>query len=531
VIDPIHTPVCDPHVAWSSGNVAEAFPGVSTPLSWTYFFEATETACRLAFFDMGLFARGEVAMRARVEERHMAIFFGRAASNVDTLRQVADRTPGVSADDIERQVLGSVRPDADRRPTRRRYPAIAARAPLALARAPRRIDRLRSDTDEWWRRSIGRAAGASAESARDLLRQAGDRHREVMRAHTVVSMAAAGVFDQVRRFGARVGETDLAARALAGFGSVEEADMARRMWQVARGVEPLESFVADFGFHGPVEGQLSTHTWREDPAPLAELLRTFASLETSKSPLEASRRQHARGTDARRRLLAALPSRVRPGARTALALAGWLVPRRERGKASYLQAADVARAAARRLGEILASQGTLDAPDDVFFATLAELLDPRPLDLRAAVTYRRGRYDEYRRLTLPATWTGVPEPLPRGPVHDATEPIEFYGLGAGGGLVRGRARVVIDPTTAKLEPGEILICETTDPSWAALFVIAAGVVIDIGSAISHGAIVARELGVPAVVNAGDATHRLRTGDWVELDGDSGIVRRLVRAPA
>jgi pyruvate,water dikinase len=532
VIDPLHTAECDPRVAWSSGNVAEAFPGVSTPLSWTYFFEATETACRLAFFDMGIFTAGEATMRARVEERHMAIFYGRAASNVDTLRLVADRTPGVDADDLEQQVLGSVRPDAESHPTRRRYAVITARMPFAMTRAPRQIDRLRADTDRWWRWSIAAATAADADAAKQLLREASERHRVVMRAHTIVSMIAAGVFEQVSKAGAGIGKPELAARALAGFGSVEETDLASRMWEVAHGRAPLDAFVADYGFHGPVEGQLSTRTWREDRQPLETLLQSFASLSQAKSPLETNRREVARSAEARRQIAAELPASARFGVRLALALGARLIPRREAGKASYLQAADVARAAARRLGQLLTWSGALDDPEDAFFATTAELLGAPPADLRERVHFRRARYETYRELTLPATWTGVPTPVRRALVDDgAAGVVELRGLPASPGVVRGRARLVTDPGTAKLEPDEILVCETTDPSWAALFVIAAGAVIDIGSAISHGAIVARELGVPAVVNTGDATRRLRTGDLIELDGEAGVVRRLEPAPA
>ena len=200
--------------------------------------------------------------------------------------------------------------------------------------------------------------------------------------------------------------------------------------------------------------------------------------------------------------------------------------RRELGKASYLQAADVARAAARRLGELLAGSVALRDPDDVFFATAGELLGSLPADLCERVAFRRERYERYRQLALPATWTGVPTPIPlASEADDSVGRLELRGLPASAGVVRGRARRVTDPATAKLEPDEILVCETTDPSWAALFVIAAGVVIDIGGAISHGAIVARELGLPAVINTGEAMRRLRTGDLIEVDGDQGVVRK------
>ena len=103
---------------------------------------------------------------------------------------------------------------------------------------------------------------------------------------------------------------------------------------------------------------------------------------------------------------------------------------------------------------------------------------------------------------------------------------EITGLAVSPGVVEGRARVVLDAATSELEPGEVLVCQTTDPSWASLFLVASALVIDIGGALSHGAIVARELGVPCVINTRLGTHRLRTGDRLRVDGNTGVVTVL-----
>ena len=103
---------------------------------------------------------------------------------------------------------------------------------------------------------------------------------------------------------------------------------------------------------------------------------------------------------------------------------------------------------------------------------------------------------------------------------------ERRGLGCCPGVVRGRVRVVIEPRGVALEPGEILVAERTDPGWVMLFPAAAGLLVERGSLLSHSAIVARELGLPAVVSVAGLTNWLRTGDEVEFDGGSGIIRRL-----
>jgi pyruvate,water dikinase len=108
--------------------------------------------------------------------------------------------------------------------------------------------------------------------------------------------------------------------------------------------------------------------------------------------------------------------------------------------------------------------------------------------------------------------------------------VSIEGLGVSPGVVEGIARVIIDPATSDpLEPGEILVCGATDPSWVGHFLVAAALVIDVGGPMSHGAIVARELGVPCVINTIVGTSRLRTGDTVRIDGTSGTVELLRRS--
>ena len=100
-------------------------------------------------------------------------------------------------------------------------------------------------------------------------------------------------------------------------------------------------------------------------------------------------------------------------------------------------------------------------------------------------------------------------------------------MGVSPGIAEGTVRVVQDADSDQaddFEPGDILVCSITDPSWAPLLSVAAAVVIDIGGPLSHGAIVARELGIPCVINTVDGSRRLRTGDRVTVDGGAGSVR-------
>ena len=102
------------------------------------------------------------------------------------------------------------------------------------------------------------------------------------------------------------------------------------------------------------------------------------------------------------------------------------------------------------------------------------------------------------------------------------------GLGVSAGVAEGRVRVVVDPSFAEVEPGEVLVTSTTDPSWASIMFLSSALIVDIGGPLSHAAVVARELGVPCVVNTRTGSSVLRTGDVVRVDGNTGSVEILDR---
>jgi phosphoenolpyruvate synthase/pyruvate phosphate dikinase len=107
--------------------------------------------------------------------------------------------------------------------------------------------------------------------------------------------------------------------------------------------------------------------------------------------------------------------------------------------------------------------------------------------------------------------------------------VTLTGTGASPGAVEGRAVVVTDPARADVEPGDILVAYTTDPSWASIMFLAKALVVDIGGVLSHAAVVARELGIPCVMGTQQGTRVLRTGDLCRVDGTAGTVRILERA--
>jgi pyruvate,water dikinase len=192
-----------------------------------------------------------------------------------------------------------------------------------------------------------------------------------------------------------------------------------------------------------------------------------------------------------------------------------MVGQREVGKAAFLRHLDAARFAARALGP------------DALWCTFEELQrSERPP--ASVVARRRERRAELAEIDLPLSWTGDPEPVRRARVAPLEVGARITGIAASPGTARGRARVVLDPTRIgePVGPDEVLVARTTDPSWVTLFLTAGALVIDVGGALSHGAIIARELGIPCVIGTGDGTATIPDGAEVVVDGTSGTVTLL-----
>jgi pyruvate,water dikinase len=531
VTDPLHDR-SGPGTFWTTVNAAEALPGVSTPLNWSVFGDAVERAFRWTFVDMGVLHPAAVMVSASVDDRLWGIFYGRAAANLDTFRRLADLTPGTSGEAIEVQIFGTARPDAPSNPSRRRYPFVAARMPRSALCLPKVLAAHRHSVEEFWRSSVGDLP-SDGDGARALFADAIARFEAVMRPHTLAAMLAQAVYEQAAKLATAAGLPGLETRLMTGYGGFEETRLMRELWAVSRGRHSFDDFIGAHGYHGPTEGEMSSRSWREDRSPVAQLLQTYRSMDESAGPeaIEASRAGEREAATAA--LLAALPAAKRPAARLVLAATRRYIPLREVGKTAFLQTLDTARAAARLVGEDLARRGVVGDPEDVFYLTVAEVLDPQLAGgieadgIKDVVAFRRERRDEYLEVKLPESWTGQPEAIPITASEAAQKGTEITGLAVSPGVVEGRARVVLDPLADDpLEPGEVLVCETTDPSWTSLFLVAAGLVIDVGGPLSHGAILARELGVPCVINSRIGTAVLRTGDLLRVDGDAGRVEVL-----
>ncbi|MFG2101231.1 PEP/pyruvate-binding domain-containing protein [Micromonospora echinaurantiaca] len=312
--------------------------------------------------------------------------------------------------------------------------------------------------------------------------------------------------------------------------STPPAELAARY---RRGTLPdvgLADFLDRYGHRAVAEVDLGVPRWDEDPTPVFAMLANYLRVTDAE---HAPDRRYARAAATAEATLADLLARARRRRPVRGRLAGFLLRRaralaglREAGKFAGLYRLREMRRQLLLIGADLAGRGLLGQPGDVMFLTLDETHAAvhDGADHRATVAARQAVHRrELRRRRVPVAvlsdGTDVEAVLPARPAPDGA----LRGVGAAAGRVTGPARVVHDPATARLEPGEVLVAPTTDPGWTPLFLTAAALVTETGAVMAHGPTVAREYGIPAVICVPDATRRIRTGQLVTVDAAAGTV--------
>jgi rifampicin phosphotransferase len=289
----------------------------------------------------------------------------------------------------------------------------------------------------------------------------------------------------------------------------------------------LEAFLRSYGHRAVAEIDIGMPRWRDDPSHLLGVLANYLRLPPDAAGPDREFRRGAAEADA---MIGTLHDRARRRGRARAATVGFSLRRtrqlaglREMPKYLMVLALAGARAELTLIGQHLASVGRVEDAEDVFFLDLHDVraaLDGA--DQRALVRGRRETYaQELRRRRIPRLLLSdgtEPEAASEPPTDGA-----LRGTPASAGTVTAAARVILDPAGAHLEPGEVLVAPSTDPGWTPLFLTAGGLVMEMGGANSHGAVVAREYGIPAVVGVPDATSRIATGQRVHVDGASGVV--------
>src|SRR5436190_2425936 len=286
----------------------------------------------------------------------------------------------------------------------------------------------------------------------------------------------------------------------------------------------LESFLARYGFRSIGEIDIGVERWSENPEHILGALANYLRLGDDALAPDA---QFAKGQLGAEAMIASLLIRVhgprRAILRVVLGRVRALIGDREAPKFHIIRLlATPSRELLKPVGRELVARGRLSDEDDIFFLSLPEARRAAGgEDMRKLVAARRAAFDRER----------ARRRIPRLLLSDGTDAeaaLVSVGEGLRGspaspGVVSGTARVIRSPAGARLEPGEILVAPSTDPGWTPLFLTAGGLVMEMGGMMSHGAVVAREYGIPAVVGVAGAPEQITTGQRVTVDGSSGTV--------
>ncbi len=298
----------------------------------------------------------------------------------------------------------------------------------------------------------------------------------------------------------------------------------------------MADFLKVHGHRAVREYDFSCPRWRDDPTFVYESVRNYLA----HPPGQATPRQHYENQKMEHGLAKAELQRALRRHPLRRLLAAKLVrvieqrmPLREAFKFYMLYGMAHARDLLLEVAQRLVARGLLERPDDYFFLSIPDIENLATGRLEKAwvgeqVALRRRELAANMRIDPPLIVRSDGKPVARS----AAAGQRMKGAGASPGVVRGPARVLFDPTDgAQLHTGEILVARFTDPSWTPLFLTAAGLIMEVGGIVSHGAIVAREYGIPAVVGVKDATRILRQGEMVEVNGGSGEVVRIAEPRA
>ncbi len=518
-------------------NVGEVLPDPVTPLTWSTVGSFLEHAFRSVAASAGLLPPDAPPF--------LALYRQRLYLNLPLCVEVAAGLPGVSPGAAEALLLGGgggvAAPPSP--PSRRalvvlgRLLYLARHLPRQVREAVARVQRLAG---------TARIHAADEGGLLELLDRFEETGRAVARAHVAVSGACGFRLALLARLMAtfRPGDTpERLNRLVAGLPDVASVAPAlalealareaggKREWSAWLGTgtttldtaprdlqERLGDFLRRFGHRAMAEGELRSAAWEDDPAPALAALRALVQSDGD----AAFRRRAAAATRAadEEALLALVGPLRRSALRRALAEARGAVRERESTKELSVRLVHhgrrVVRAAARRL----LAGGRLRRADDVFFLTLDELrralsgTTPSP----AQVARRCRRHDREAQLE-------VPREVDLGARVVEDVPGILRGTPVSAGVGAGPARVMRTGDALRLEPGEVLVTRVLDAAHGPMLAVSSGAVAEIGGLLSHGAVVARELGIPCVVDVRGATRTVRTGERIVVDGGSGLVAR------
>ena len=557
---------------WTRANAGEVLPGVLTPLTRSMIVPGLNETFRR---DLGEAGFGDVG-----SVRFAAVFDGRLYFNIGAIyhylveKQGMPSAPFLATLGGPDQSGGLPLPHQPLRPWRAvRYLPRILKLSARRRKAPGELKKVVPDLEEVTLKTASlEPASLSETELLDYLTRLPDVLEPFLRILNDCNNGAFAAFGALHFICHRwCGDAALANDLVVGLEMTKTAEASTELWRIAaraaadpetkRIVEsaaakdvlerlernPATAAVARalhehldrYGHRCANELEIMSERWAEDPAPLLTVFKAFVVSPPQEMPEAVQERQRRTREAAVARVEACLSRgwlrKLFPWQklyfRSILRDAHRFVPLREDPKFYLLRYFLPHRGLVIELGRRLAARGVLDAADDIFFIEQDELLALAEPESAATISPQlkervRKRRDDHRR------WREL-DPVPAldadgnpiaPPSRAQQDERVLRGLAASTGRATGIARVITDLSQAgQMQQGDILVAPFTDPGWTPLFPLASAIVMDLGGLLSHGAIVAREYGVPAVVNTRDATKLIRSGDRITVDGFEGTV--------
>lgn len=535
---------------YTRANVGEVFPDPVAPLTRSTYLWESELAWREAYERMGAFELSEFPDDTFCI---LGVAGGYCYLNASVMRLFGERAPGMSWEVIDQQFFGAQPgiPDYEEQPGDVR-PDLSAKLEetIGWVFTQTHVDDLDRLTDQRnrtieLRRNRPDYAAMSEREIWDLTQSLRSFHRELFSEHLFVTTLASVPVGVIQGVAEAVGRPDLILPLMAGVGDVDSAEPSYRMWDLSREDpggdrfrEMFDQFLLEFGSRGPNEWEARSPTWETEPDLALVAIDRMRAAPDSADPRAQQAARAAEREEAAATLLAMVDGDPETHGQLAAAIGcsvAWL-PARERTKTNNIRLVHEFRMPFRELGRRYVERGVFDEIEDYGFVLEDEAGDwfgDEPGKLTERVRERKAAHAGLAakipqfvfvgESTDPASWTERSD--------DTTTKLaggeSIQGFPGCPGVSEGRARVVLDShDPSALEPGDVLVAPITDPSWTPLFVPAGGVVVDVGAALSHAIIVSRELGIPCVVSATDATRRIPDGALVRVDGNTGTVTVL-----
>ncbi len=535
---------------YTRANVGEVFPDPVAPATRSLLLFESELGWRDAYIRMGAFEANEFP---HDEFCILGVAGGYCYLNASVMRVFGERAPGLSWKAIDEQFFGAqpgipdyieqpgdVRPDLTEQ----------LEQTFGWVFSITDVDQLDRLNDHKARTIDLRASRPDFSSMSDLeLWEYAEAlfpfHRELFQEHIFVTTLTTVPVGVIQTVATAVGRPDLIMPLIAGVGQVDSAEPSYAMWELSR-LDPtsdefasgFEQFRLDFGSRGPNEWEARSPTWDTHPnIALAAIDRMRLAGEDA-DPRAHQQQRASERAEAAETLLSMVEADPATHGQLAAAIAAsgaWL-PARERTKTNNIRLIQEIRVPLRELGRRFVERHVFDEIEDfglVLHEEMEEVFGPTPEGLTERVRERRSTHSQLAEREPEFVFADSPSDPSSWPKRNdvEVEPLDagdsIQGFPGCPGVSEGVARVVLDSSDpTALGPGDVLVAPSTDPSWTPLFVPAGGVVVDVGAALSHAIIVSRELGIPCVVSATNATRRIRDGARVRVDGNTGVVTVL-----